>query len=301
MKKILIFSTLFIFCVVIGIFMLVSNNSHAQQQEKSPDNPVIETDSAENKDDLLDRIGLPNGTIAQTEKASLFSNNATPSLESQIHLILDFEKYNDKVYHDSYLVIETKDDLTIKHIGEDSCGSYGDALYVCDIDGDKLDEIIVHSTIGMSGGAGQYASRVYSFTGNDLELIFDSSTDNSFDTGYFAECKDGFKIVILNDFTKFESPIEGSTVEALFGSYFDENGKAISQPTLWTDSFFEFIPQDVDGDGIFEIKTVQYASLNGHTNHIGNAVSFLKYDPQSKSFDVIETRFEELSKLSDKQ
>ena len=294
MKKISIISALFIFCALICIFIFVCFNHNPQPKPNLADT-VTETDLTDNKEDLLSRVGLPNGAIVQTKKASLSSSDTAPSSQSQIHLIVDYDKYNDKIYHDSYLVIETKDGLTIEHIGEDGFGSYGDTLYVCDIDGDRLDEIIVHSTIGMSGGAGQYASRVYSYTGNDLSLIFDSLKDYPFDTGYFAECRDGYEIVILNKFTDYEKIIAYSTAKALFGSYFDENGMVVSQPMMWTDSFFEFIPQDLDGDEIFEIKAVQYASLNGHTNYIGNAVSILKYDTQKGTFDIIETTFEEVS------
>lgn len=55
--------------------------------------------------------------------------------------------------------------------------------------------------------------------------------------------------------------------------------------------FFEFIPTDVDSDGIFEIVGTQYVSLGGHSSGIGNGKVVLRYNVEQEDFFVIDSEF----------
>ena len=60
---------------------------------------------------------------------------------------------------------------------------------------------------------------------------------------------------------------------------------------LWADSFYEFYPRDIDGDGIYEICTTQYTWDITHVDGVGDAKCVFKYDKASGSFRIIETDF----------
>lgn len=61
------------------------------------------------------------------------------------------------------------------------------------------------------------------------------------------------------------------------------------------DSFYEFVPQDVDGDGVYEIKGQQYTSLVGDADGIGIANTVLKYNQEKATFEVVDASFELLT------
>lgn len=48
----------------------------------------------------------------------------------------------------------------------------------------------------------------------------------------------------------------------------------------------------LDHDGVYEIKCCQYTSLYGHSDFVGSAVSFLKYDKEKSAFIICDAYFE---------
>lgn len=291
MKKINVSIICFVLVVLIA-YLFVGCDHSSSSMEKNLDKS-IDIDIVDTTQKISNQNELPSRVIEETETGSFFKKTSGVPFESKIHLIYDYAEYGDKVYHDSYIAIETENGIIEERVGDVDSGSYGDTMYVCDIDGDRLDEIIVHSMIGVSGGAGQYAARVYKIVDNEIEEIFFSVSSDMLDTGFLVEFRDDFEIVVKNKYTGYNKVFERSFGENYSGIYFDENGKVLEQSPLWLDSFREFIPEDRDGDGIYEIKAVQYASLYGHTDFIGNAVSILKYNSKTSSFEVIESDWED--------
>ena len=77
-----------------------------------------------------------------------------------------------------------------------------------------------------------------------------------------------------------------------YGVWYENNGEPKNLELL-LDTFYKFEPYDIDNDGVYEIKVCQYTSLYGHTDFIGTAVSFLKYNKEENSFKICEAFFEE--------
>ena len=75
------------------------------------------------------------------------------------------------------------------------------------------------------------------------------------------------------------------------GIFYDEYGNIINSESILCDSFNEFFPKDIDEDGIFEISCVQYVSLNGHSDYIGDAETVIKFNSESKQFEVVKALF----------
>lgn len=61
---------------------------------------------------------------------------------------------------------------------------------------------------------------------------------------------------------------------------------------LLIDTFYKFEPCDIDNDGIYEIRCCQYTSFFGHSDFVGTAVSFIKYDNVTSTFNVVDAYFE---------
>ena len=201
-------------------------------------------------------------------------------------------RYSNSFMHDSYLAVVLESEILFKDLENIS---YGDILYVCNIDGDSLDEIIVQQIVGMSGGAGSYSSRIFKVVGDEIQEIFNSVILNPsggwsiFDTGFASEFLNEYKLKITNSITGYSTVIDIS--ERYIDEFFDENGMGKRNVSIWCDSFMKFYPEDADGDGSFEIVCLQYVSLDSHPDYIGDAKSILKFNPQTQEFEVIQTEF----------
>ena len=119
--------------------------------------------------------------------------------------------------------------------------------------------------------------------------MFSSHTEegDSIDTGFSITILKNKEFEIKNAFTNYKQVFrrEGE-LEEYFEFWYDENGEPIPK-TLWVDSFFEFVPKDVDGDGVSEIKGQQYTSLIGHTDCVGFANTVWKYNKEKGAFEIV--------------
>ncbi len=247
------------------------------------------------KDIDLSEVGLKNLKLDDSAQGNIVSADE----ESQVGVFSDYARYGGKFYHDPYLAVMTDSKVLFKDlISEYGDGCYGQSLNLFDVDGDGLDEIIITQTVGISGGAGSRWARIYKVKDDEICEIFNSEVNKeTFDSGFISELKDEFKLEIKNKFTDFKTTLdlrERSKKWNYIGVYFDEDGKALDKydDPISCDSFYKFTPKDVDGDGVFEIVCLQYVSLNGHTDYIGDAKSTLKFNLETENFEVVDAEFE---------
>lgn len=234
----------------------------------------------------LSKIGSENLYIGITKEWNITTNDLKPRF---VYLLCDSGNYGENnICHDSYLVVETDSKILFKDI---AISSYGDSLYVCDVDGDEIDEIILQQTVGMTGGAGQHSSYVFKVVNDEIQEVFNSSTADLYDTGFTSCLKNDFKLEVQNKFTGYVEILDFGKKSQYIGVYFNEIGKVICNATIWCDSFREFIPTDIDNDGIFEITCLQYVSLYSHADYIGDAKSVLKFNCDTQKFEVLESEF----------
>ena len=270
------------FCFVVILFCLFPFIISCSLKEKTPKHELNSFEIAYSEEWLhsnLYEIGLGNYNLGKYVEGTFDSEFATKK-----HAYLFYD--NTESYHNTYLAVETENKVLFKRLSE----SYSDELSVADIDGDKIDEIIVQSTVGMSGGAGSYLSRVFKVSENGIMEIFSSSTGALFDTGFNSRLEKNYKMVIQNRFTEYETTVD--TEEKYLNIYYDKVGNVINSESIWCDSFRTFLPKDMDNDGIFEIICVQYVSLNGHSDYIGDAESVIKFNSEIGMFEVIQASFQ---------
>lgn len=292
MKKILLMIVLFLLLVGTGCVRETHNVSLNTETEKNT--PSINFTELPYEEDWL-QTKLPklsNKNISIYKKINL--NIITSDLKPRsVYVLCDYESYGENsIYHHSYLAVETNSKVLFKELADNNyCGSYNDVLYACDIDGDEIDEIILQQTVGITGGAGHFLSRIFKVVNDEIKEIFNSSTANLYDTGFTSVLKNNFKLQVYNKFTGYLEIFDFSKKKQYIGIYYNEIGQIIADEVIWCDSFREFFPDDIDNDGIYEMVCVQYVSLCGHSDYVGDAKSVLRMNKNTQKFEVIAAEF----------
>jgi len=197
----------------------------------------------------------------------------------------------------SFLLVESESGSCKKQLPKvlDYC-IFGMTMYIHDVDGDKQEDVIIHQAVDAFGGAGQYRTMAYKVTDSELKELFKSPSDSElFDTGFRSKFLEGYKFQINNLYTGYSETFGFRNYRSK-EVYWDENGRPYTPDTsdeslLWVDSFYNFCPKDVDGDGVFEFECEQYSCLYGHSDYIGDAKTVLKYNAKTLAFEVVSAEF----------
>lgn len=198
---------------------------------------------------------------------------------------------DDVLCHDVLIAIETEKQVYVVP-QPSSVPSYSDSIYACDVDGDNIDEVVIQQTIGMTGGAGQYLSRVYKIENNKIVTLFSSSPKEMFDTGFEFVAKNEYKLQVQNRLTSFKQIYDIKEFDNIVLALYNKDGTRNQTDTsIYVDSFLSFLPKDVDSDGVFELECKQYVAIYDHSNFSGYAQTVLKYNRSAKSFEIIEANF----------
>ena len=111
------------------------------------------------------RISIPEVGLKSVLVRQLEDNvNLTDNGFGTVYLLSDNRYDINSSVADYYLVISINGKIVARDLSawEDQA-SLGATFCCVDIDGDKDEEIILQECIGLSGGAGQYFSRVFDF------------------------------------------------------------------------------------------------------------------------------------------
>lgn len=274
------------------------NNTDNNLRENYREHQVLtELDTLFDADSMMritiSEVGLENVFIKEASNMEMLEENTY----CQVYLLADDRYGGNRGTSDHYLAITNGDKIIVQDLSEwEDQACYSGNIELCDFDGDGDKEILLQETIGMSGGAGQYLSRVFDFENGTVVEIFSSvcGTEEEFNTGFYITVLENNKFLMQNTFTEYieEFSFDDIDGEDYYRNYcYDENGTP--QPlSILVDSFYEFLPDDIDGDGIDEITCRQYVSLIGHSNGIGNARTVLKYNKEVSAFEVVSSNFE---------
>ena len=216
------------------------------------------------------------------------------SLKSGVPCQVELRRSSEDLYHDLELIIISSTG-TIREVvtaveREEPC--VDETLYLADLDGDGVSEIILHEDCGGNGGYGSYRSRVFQVENNALIEIFEVAPYEDMDTGFYWEITEPFGFLIRNRYTDLSLKLEADQYRKDY--YFDSEGTSkvdFSDCPLNVDTFYEFYPKDVDGDGVFELCVCQYVWDIAHVDGVGEAKCVIKYDSSAKSFRVVQADF----------
>ena len=118
--------------------------------------------------------------------------------------------------------------------------------------------------------------------------------------GFVGVISPDYKMKVSNASLNYEIQFDYLDRQYLDGTVFDDSDET-TDDVLWIDSFYSFVPTDIDNDGVYEIEGVQYSCVFWHSNYIGDIKTVLEYDSTTNSFVVIDGSFEEKVGYSDSQ
>lgn len=237
-------------------------------------------------------FGIENASTREASEIVTLAEN----IEGQVLLLAeDSNEENGQVaaHHLAIVLDDKKIVRDLSNGGNQVC--YDGDITLCDFDGDGDMEIVLQETVGITGGYGNYLSRVFDFVDGEIVEIFSSNNGTEdFDTGFSIIILVNQEFKIENAFTNYSEVFHlENRAEEYYDFWYDENDSPRPLSML-VDSFYEFIPQDVDNDGVYEIKGRQYTSLVGHADGIGIATTVLKYNKEKAAFEVVRSSFEVL-------
>ncbi len=283
--------------VVLSVLLLVTfsscgyeKNTHEYREHQELSSSQVVFDSENMLRVSIPEVGLENVFIREASDVELIDKK----VYGQVYLLADDRFGADCGLSTQYLAVMYGDKLFVEELSKkEDQGSCSGNIELCDINGDGDKEILLHECVGMTGGAGQYLSRIFDFVDNKTVEIFLSGNGlDNFDTGYSITILKNNKFAISNKYTDYneEFCLVDRTDEYYKNFWYDENGNP-SELEILVDSFYEFHPVDTDEDGVYEIFCRQYVSLIGHSDGIGCAETVLKYNSTTSSFDIISTEF----------
>ena len=189
--------------------------------------------------------------------------------------------------YDLYVDIDTGTEILSKYLESNVFQLPSVGVFLGDVDGDKVDEILIHSNTGGNGGYGLWQTWVLKVEDGEIHILFENF--DGFDTGFKSRFLEDYKLEITNRFTGYKLVFD------VKDSHKKAYKSAKEPPTgyiLDLDPFCFFEPEDVDHDGISEIVCRQYTSHIGHFDNTGTAHSVLKFNTQTQKFEVIDAWYE---------
>ncbi len=240
----------------------------------------------------LSDIGLENAILCETSERGLLLD---VSIYGQVFLLGKY-KNDDNVMMDHFLVIVTEDKTLCKDLtAYEGQFNFAGNIDVFDFDGDGDCEILLQQTVGMTGGAGSYLSRIFDYRdGEILEIFSSDSIFNKYsrNMGFSCTLLKNKEIRIDNKFTNYSETFTMSDrPDEYFKWWYNDDGSVVERE-LCVDSFYEFMPIDTDFDGVYEVFCRQYTSLIGHSDGVGCTKIVLKYNEITAEFEIIDASFE---------
>ncbi len=252
---------------------------------------VIENTMASDKQNSSASSNKTDTNSTQTSKKYDFSDSEV--LESQRSSFGDTKlisaKYNgEKIY----LFEATVDNRKFYY---ELPGHYNiENIYYANVDGFYGDEIIIHSDTRQYG---IYDNVVLKITKDGILPLLDKEQMLDFLMSYNSILKKDFNVEIINSYTGIKKTVNvyGINEENYDESYWNSDGSIAEtdlKDRVWFyDFYYSFVPNDVDTDGLYELICSQKASLGAYNSIIGHTVTTLKYNIETKEFEVMKTEF----------
>lgn len=286
MKKIV--SVIICMTLVLSLAACCSNEETPPSDTKEVNHIPLSDDGPENEITIsLPDFDLDNAILCEASGRYMKLDD---SVFGQVFLL--GKHYNDDaVIMEYFLAIVTEE----KTICEDLNICLGSNIDVCDFDGDGDCEVLLQQTVGMTGGAGSYLSRIFDYRDGQILEIFSSDSifkKYSKNMGFTCTLLTNKEIRIDNEFTNYSETFSMSDrPDEYFKWWYQDDGSIVDRE-LMVDSFYKFVPIDTDFDGVYEVFCRQYTSLVGHTDGIGSTTIVLKFNSESSEFEIIDAGFE---------
>ena len=193
--------------------------------------------------------------------------------------VYDVVLYGVKNFNDSPFVgnicVAIKDSKTetfsVTSIGELNAG-YQPELFIGRFTNAKNNAILVSLATGGSGGVTQYS--LLTNQDNKPNLLIPQKELND-GLSLETRCLPGFKLKLTNKKTGYITTIDlhQGSMDYVGLGFYNKNGELLKDPMVLIDGFGVLKPEDVNGDGIYELHGIQSISVGFHANRVANAES----------------------------
>lgn len=293
-KSILISVTAIIFVVAVSIVVLKMDNKGPNELpiEKSVQSDVttssgkaVQVVSSESSNFPKDQPSptfipgtkfVPEGLTVKDDTLVFDSRSVDindDSSEDDVVLIGEKQDNNSPFVQNIRVVV--KDGKTEKYslasIGDFNAG-YEPKLFIGCFTGERNQDIFISLATGGSGGIYQYS--LLSFKNNQLSPIIPQKELNR-GLEFQTKCLPGFILKVADKNTTYTATIDlhkGLAEYKRLGIYNDQ-GDVLKDPSVLVDGFGVLKPEDINGDGIYELNGIQRISVGYHANSIANAES----------------------------
>jgi len=205
----------------------------------------------------------------QTETGRLIQSG-----EATVSYYGDFT-FPDDIYHHPYVMVQWENQFAF--IDFDYGVWYLD-FWLADIDGDGLDEIIVHKTIS---GEGYCESIIYKMVDDAPVTLYHSNVHNVFDSGFSLSLEDSWMATVENRLTGFAIS-------------FPNNGQFEQGISYGCEPFSIFEPIYIHDDRVPMLLAQQNMIVHDNDFYpitIGYAYTLLRWDDLSKTLIVVKAGF----------
>ncbi len=308
-KKILVYIILTVALVIgfTGWSMTGSKNpadgkaaAQSSAAERSQEPPAV---PAKDRDDpgLIDFNSILDG-IGQDKEAALLEHKKADingdGTDDDIYLIgIQPKNYTGLYQENMKIIILDGKSGELTSIPADSGNGYWYDIFAGDFDGDKIKDILFSVNNDMAGGAGQYTFTVYSCKNGKVSKLFDNEKLRN-ELEFSVNFKDGYKVEINCPGNNKSFTVDVSDKKATYRKLglYDGEDKLIKPEEGWVDNYNRLAPEDVDKDGVLELKGQQYVSGYGHSDEIGTLSSVLKWDRKKQNWIVTDIDFKRTEK-----
>lgn len=255
---------------------VVSSNLNEVQNEKNQSSDiapdfVLQKSLNKEKGDYI--------KVSELSDADLeIDNKLSSSRNSQVIYLVSDYRYDLNKKHDLYLAVETANKTSFYKL---EFTSYEDYFFICDVDGDKTDEIVLRQFVDSVGGAGQHFTAIYKVDDDALSEIF-LAAPSGYDAGFSAELSNQGRIKLNIGYEVLINGAQGNIESDM------ETWEPVS---LVYHSLFAFEPKDIDNDGVFEIYCSQLLTIITKEAPRGKLSYFLKFNVATQTFEVIDASF----------
>lgn len=285
MKKIkLLIATLLALSLFWGCGAKTSKES---AKEKPNNDSTPKEENMEETAEITEEEKYPEVIECGTLEGYLTPESVATNTPCQVRLMKERTGLSKEEYsYPLYISVDTGTQVFKKMLTELNPWADWDELYLADVDGDGVQEILVHSNTGGVGGFGLWYTWVLKLDGEEIRVLFENFDE--FDTGFESRFLEDYQLEVTNRLTGYRLVFE---VNEGWRRYLDELGK-LPDWQIEMDPFCEFVPEDVDDDGISEIVCRQYTSIYSHADYTGTACSVLKFSKDWKTFVVVDAWYE---------
>ncbi|MCI8332189.1 MAG: hypothetical protein HFE78_05135 [Clostridiales bacterium] len=192
----------------------------------------------------------------------------------------------DKKSYDFYMVVAKGDKFITHYLGNDPLADSQGMVACADIDGDGDDEIVLNMEIS---GTRCTLAHIYKIKNDSIELMEDLDEWEDINTsryGYTYEFLENCKLKIENIYTGYS--VVQDISHFFIKDFFDEAGKPTYGNVVYFRTFESRVVVDIDN---YKRITLRYFQQVRGEAYFGYTVTTLKYNQQTKDFDVIDTEY----------